>query len=141
MGGYVRDVLKKCTGVDISPRRVSLPRKDSPMRGSSSRRASPRRASPKAQKVCRTDQIRNPKTGRCVLRTSALGKQILRDIGSSPRRATPRKASSSPRRASPRRASLKKQKACRSDQIRNPETGRCVLKSSPKGKQILKNMG
>ena len=58
---------------------------------------------------------------------------------SSPRRASPRRAS--PRRNSPRRASPKKQKACRSDQIRNPETGRCVLKSSPKGKQIMKSMG
>ena len=86
-------------------------------------------------KDCNENQIRNPKTNRCVLKTSALGKQILKDMKSSPRRTSPRRVS--PRRA----ASPKKQKPCRSDQIRNPETGRCVLRSSPKGKQILKNMG
>lgn len=77
-------------------------------------------------KDCNENQIRNPKTGRCVLKTTALGKQILKDTGFSSRRA------------SPRRATPKKQKPCRVDQIRNPRTGRCVLKTSPLGKQILK---
>jgi histone H3/H4 len=92
-------------------------------------------------KDCKENQIRNPETGRCVLKTSPKGKQILKKKGSSSRRASPGRASSSSRRASPRRVSPKSQKPCREDKIRNPETGRCVLKSSPKGKQILKAMG
>ena len=35
------------------------------------------RASPKERKPCNPDQIRNPKTGRCVLKRSPLGKKIL----------------------------------------------------------------
>ena len=97
-------------------------------------------------KDCGENQIRNPKTGRCVLKTTALGKQILKDMGSSLRRASPRRVSSlprgsSPRRSSPRRVIPKKQKPCRTDQVRNPKTGKCVLKSSPKGKEIMKAKG
>ena len=139
--------ILKAKGSDsrrTSPRRVSSsPRRASP------RRASPRHESPKKQKACRSDQVRNPDTGRCVLRTSPKGKQILKKMGSSsrrvsslPRRASPRRVSSSPRRASPpRRNSPKKQKPCRTEQVRNPKTGRCVLKSSPKGKEIMKAKG
>jgi hypothetical protein len=92
-------------------------------------------------KDCKENQIRNPETGRCVLKTSPKGKQILKKKGSVSRRASPARASSSSRRASPRRVSPKPQKPCKGHQIRNPETGRCVLKTSPKGKQILKAMG
>jgi hypothetical protein len=103
----------------------SGPKRSSPIRASPkrSRRASPK----KKQKPCNPDQIRNPKTGRCVLKRSPLGKKILKDMGSGPKR-------SSPRRASPK----KKQKPCNPDQIRNPKTGHCVLKRSRLGKEILK---
>ena len=103
-----------------------------------------RKASPKkVRKSCNPDQIRNPDTGRCVLRRSPLGKKILKMGGSrraSPRRASPRRASprrASPRRASPRRKNQKKLKRCDSDKIRNPKTRRCVLKKSPLGKKLL----
>ena len=98
----------------------------------------------KEQKPCNSDQIRNPKTGRCVLKRSPLGKKIMKEMGGgSSRRASSRRASSrraSSRRASSRRASSAKKgkKPCNSDQIRNPKTGRCVLKRSPLGKKIMK---
>jgi hypothetical protein len=103
----------------------------------------------KEQKPCNSDQIRNPKTGRCVLKRSPLGKKIMKEMGggssrrASSRRASSRRASSrraSSRRASSRRASSAKKgrKACNSDQIRNPKTGRCVLKRSPLGQKIMK---
>jgi hypothetical protein len=112
---------------------------------SSPKRKEPkRRASPKERKPCNPDQIRNPETGRCVLKRSPLGKKILEAMGGSPRRTSPRRAS--PRRASPRRASprrkKRKLKKCDSDKIRNPKTKRCVLKTSPLGKKLLqKKMG
>ena len=120
------------------PRRVGGPRRVS----------SPRRVNKKKEKKpCNSDQIRNPGTGRCVLKRSPLGKKILEKIAdkrTSPRRATTPRRVSTPRIAStPRRASTpaiqkkKEQKPCNSDQIRNPGTGRCVLKRSPLGKKIL----
>jgi len=103
---------------------------------------------PKEPKPCNSDQIRNPKTGRCVLKTSPLGKKIMKEMGGGSRRASSRRASSrraSSRRASSRRASSRRassvkkgRKACNKDQIRNPKTGRCVLKTSPLGKKIMK---
>ena len=143
-----RCVLKSTPlGKQILKDMSSRSRRSSPRRVSSSpRRASPRKASPKKEKPCKTDQVRNPKTGRCVLKTSPKGKEIIkgkdsspRRVSSLPRRPSPRRVSSSPRRASPSRLnSPKKQKPCRTDQVRNPKTGRCVLKSSPKGKEIMK---
>jgi len=128
-----------------SPRRTS-PRRTSPRR-TSPRRTSPRRTSPrrvgrprkitspiKKEKPCNTDQIRNPKTRRCVLKRSVLGKKLLEQMRGS-RRTSPRRVTS------PRRTSPKKEKPCNSDQIRNPRTRRCVLKRSVLGKKILENMG
>ena len=124
-----------------------------------------RRASPKERKPCNQDQIRNPKTGRCVLKRSPLGKKILEKLGASPRRASPRRKKQKLKKCSmdkirnPKtkrcvlktsplgkkllqkkmgiKSSPKKQKPCNPDQIRNPKTGRCVLKRSPLGKKIL----
>ena len=88
---------------------------------------------PKEKKPCNSDQIRNPKTGRCVLKTSPLGKKIMKEMGS---RGSSRRKSS--RRESSRKKGIN---PCNSDQIRNPKTGRCVLKTSPLGKKIIKEMG
>ena len=120
-------------------------------RRASPRRESPRRASPPKRTPCKSNQIRNPKTGRCVLKTSPLGKKIMKEMGGSSRRASSRRASShrassrrassrkaSSRRASSRRASSPKRTPCNSNQIRNPKTGRCVLKSGKIGQAILK---
>ena len=38
----------------------------------------------KEQKPCRSDQIRNPETGKCVLKTGAIGKKILAGMGGAP---------------------------------------------------------
>jgi hypothetical protein len=79
--------------------------------------------------VCKADQIRNPKTGRCVKKTGKIGKEILAKRSS-------KSKSSSPRRISPRKISIKK-KDCKPNQIRNPRTGRCVSKRGKIGKAVL----
>ena len=105
------------------------------------------RASPKQhRKACNPNQVRNPKSGRCVLKSSPLGKKIMKEMGgsrkTSSRRASSRKTSSrraSSQKTSSRRASPKKHnKACNVNQVRNPKSGRCVLKSSALGKKIMK---
>ena len=78
------------------------------------------------KKTCESNKICNPETGRCVLKTGKIGKELLKN--KSPRRASPRRAS--PRRASPRRVYDKcMNKKCERDKVCNPETGRCVLKT------------
>jgi hypothetical protein len=57
--------------------------------------------------------IRNPVTGRCVLRSGAIGQQLL---GYTPTR---------------------KRSSSRSGYVRNPETGNMVLRSGRVGKQVL----
>ena len=56
---------------------------------------------PRKTTECRADQVRNPDTGRWVLKTGTIGKRIL------------------------------------ADQVRNPDTGRWVLKTGTIGKRIL----
>ena len=80
-------------------------------------------------KKCEKHQICNPSTGRCVLKTGKIGKEL--------------KGRSSPRRASPRvspRVSPKRNKCsgvnCPRDKICNPSTGRCVLKSGKIGNKL-----
>ena len=80
----------------------------------------------KNNKECNNDQIRNPETGRCVLKRSPLGKKILQKMGETPER-----------KESTREPRNKAKKECNNDQIRNPVTGRCVLKRSPLGKKII----
>jgi hypothetical protein len=98
-------------------------------------------------KTCERNKICNPETGRCVLKTGKIGKELLKNKSprrASPRRASPRRASprrASPRRASPRRASDKcMNKKCERDKICNPETGRCVLKTGKIGKELLEQI-
>ena len=45
---------------------------------------SPRRQGAGAHKSCRPDQIRNPETGRCVLRSGKIGQKIMRERRRSP---------------------------------------------------------
>ena len=96
-----------------------------------------RKASPK-RKECAHDQIRNPETKRCVSRTSKLGKSILQkqqqQATSPPIAPTPISSHNQTRKASPKR------KECTSDQIRNPETKRCVSRTSKLGISILAKM-
>jgi ribA/ribD-fused uncharacterized protein len=99
-----------------------------------------RKASPKL-KECTPDQIRNPITNRCVSRTSKLGKSILqnqRTPSPQTRKASPQRKQQTPssqtRKASPQR------KECTPDQIRNPDTNRCVSRTTKLGKSILAKM-
>ena len=101
-----------------SPRRTS-PRRTSPRRVGRPRKVSPKK---KKQKPCDSDQIRNPGTGRCVLKRSPLGKKILEKMGAG-RRKSPRRVAS--RRTSPRRSTTTK-----SDTIKTKKTltnGDCLF--------------
>jgi len=58
-------------------------------------------------KKCKSDEILNPASNRCVKRSGAIGKKILQH--------------------------------CKDDEIRNPETNRCVKRSGAIGKKIIAN--
>ena len=94
----------------------------------------PETKSPKTRKVpiCPSTKVLNPKTSRCVNRTSKLGKEILADLQS------PKMALQSPKMAlqSPKMA-LKKDPICPPTKILNPRTRRCVNRTSKLGKEIL----
>jgi len=64
-------------------------------------------------KPCKPNQIRNPETNRCVLKTGKIGRELLG-----------KKKSLSP-------------KPCKSGQIRNPKTNRCVSKTGKIGRELL----
>ena len=76
-------------------------------------------------KNCKSDQIINPRTGRCVKRTGKIGKQIL----SESKNNVESKSKTS--------YDKKSKSKWESDQIINPRTGRCVKKTGKIGKQIL----
>ena len=78
----------------------------------------------KKRKPCKPTQIRNPKTGRCVLRAGKIGRKIL---GHAPPKRKPKAKSA--------------KKPCRPDQIRNPASGRCVKRSGAIGRKIVKMKG
>lgn len=85
-------------------------------------KATPKRPT-RVPKPCRSDQVRNPETGRCVLKRRAAFSYSSKK----------RKASSHPKRTPPKKTPQKKTpKPCRKDQIRNPKTGRCILKRRAK---------
>ena len=104
-----------------------------------------RKASPQ-RKECMPDQIRNPDTNRCVSRTTKLGKSILQKQQTpSPqtRKASPQRKQQTPSPASPHNQTRKaspKLKECTPDQIRNPDTNRCVSRTTKLGKSILAKM-
>jgi ribA/ribD-fused uncharacterized protein len=95
------------------------------------------KASPK-RKECTPDQIRNPVSDRCVSRTSKLGKSILqKQQTNSPEpivQPTPVKHNLTLKAS-------QKRKECTPDQIRNPDSRRCVSRTSKLGKSILAKMG
>ena len=109
-------------------------------------------------------KICNPKTGRWVLRNGKIGRMIVaRASYKSPnrrtasraegsrsrmnRRKSPRKRKAKKKRKSPRKRKAKKKRksprkkkknTCASNKIRNPKTGRCVLRRGKIGQQILR---
>jgi serine/threonine protein kinase len=80
-------------------------------------------------KPCKTDEIRNPATNRCVKKSGKVGKELLKKKPSS---------NKSPRVSSKKSPKKKSEKKCKSDEIRNPATKRCVKKSGKIGKELLK---
>lgn len=64
-------------------------------------------------KPCKSNQIRNPATNRCVKKSGKIGKSLLGEP-------------------------IKNTKSCKPDQIRNPATNRCVKKTGKIGKMLLK---
>lgn len=75
-----------------------------------------------SSKHCDKDKILNPKTGRCVLKSGKIGKELMQKKSS--RKSTSKSISSS--------------NMCTSNKILNPKTGRCVLKSGKLGKELLR---
>ena len=122
--------VSKCndTYFGLNPECLKLDGFNSPSRrrAGSSRttrlRGANRQNSQDQKKSCGSNKIKNPKTGRCVLKTSPLGKKIMKSSRSSTRDIN------------------KTKKKCRNDQIINPKTGRCVLKRSTLGRKIMKDM-
>ena len=71
-----------------------------------------------SKKTCPSDQIMNPKSGRCVSRNGAIGKKlVLEERGESSK------------------------KTCPSDQIMNPKSGLCVSRNGAIGKKLVKERG
>jgi hypothetical protein len=83
---------------------------------------------------CDKDKIRNPETGRCVLKTGAIGKKILEKLKKEHKKG---KKESNKKESNNKEPKKKEEKPCDKDKIRNPETGRCVLKTGAIGKKIL----
>lgn len=69
---------------------------------------------------CPSGMIRNPATGRCVLRSGAIGQQLL-GLGCTPTRKRKRSSSSTSRKG----------------KVLNPETGKYVLRTGAIGKRVL----
>ena len=138
-----------------SPPRQSPPRQ-SPPRQSPPRQSPPRQPNCKSdeeinpqngrcRKKCKSDQIRNPESGRCVKRSGAIGKRILQSRRSPPRQSPPRQSPpyQTPRQ-SPQQATLSpdsggRDNECRSHEVYDILSGKCVPKTSIKGAAILAN--
>ena len=74
------------------------------------------------QKACKDNQIRNPKTDRCVNKDGAIGKKLLKE----------------PKEAKQSKETKQPNGKCPETKIINPKSGRCVNKDSAIGKKLLK---
>jgi hypothetical protein len=96
---------------------------------------------PLRKKECNEDQVRNPKTGRCVKKSGRIGKSLLKisDISTKNTRKSHSSKDGSPYKPQlkPKVKSRSVKKACNEDQIRNPKTGRCVKKSGRIGRKLI----
>jgi len=108
-------------------------------------------------KKCNADQILNPVTNRCVKKSGAIGKKLLKGIRSANRRVASRHVrrrrvasrSGTHRRPGSRRVASRhvrrrrvasKRGVCEDDEILNPETGKCVKITGTVGKKIIKKI-
>ena len=116
------------------------------------------KAAPK--KDCKPDQIRNPKSKKCVKRSGKIGKKIVQNEigfselsinnisillnGGKPKKAKPasKKAKAAPKKPASKKAKAAPKKPltnkdCKPDQIRNPATGKCVKRSGRIGRKLV----
>ena len=94
----------------------------------------------KTMKACPSDKVLNPKTGRCVSKTGALGKNILAEQAKKTKKAKTPVPKVPKKKTMKAKSPVKKQEAqkvCPSDKVLNPKTGRCVNKTGVTGKKIL----
>jgi hypothetical protein len=90
----------------------------------------PNPATGRCRTACKLDQIRNPKTGRCVKRTPSLGaKQKRKPQLAASKRKQKKKSCPAGQDRNPKTGRCRK--ACRPDQVRNPKTGRCAKRKQP----------
>lgn len=90
-----------------------------------------------SDKDCPPGKIRNPASGRCVLVTGKIGKQVLaasRKPLPQPHPTRPTPTRTTPARTTPTHA------RCPAGKIVNPATGRCVLVSGAIGRKVLSQM-
>ncbi len=101
--------------------------------------------------LCPPNKVLNPATGRCVLKTGAIGKKILAAQAAPQKQPAAKKAAhqkqpakkASPqkqpaaKKAAPQKPAAQKQIICPPDKILNPATGRCVKKTGTIGKKLL----
>lgn len=76
-----------------------------------------------AKRICPSEKVYNPATGRCVKRTGAIGRHLPADSDAT-----------EPDVPLPARV-------CPADKIVNPATGRCVNRSGSLGRRLLKERG
>ncbi len=89
---------------------------------------------------CRSDQILNPATNRCVNKTGVIGKRILE---SRERRRSPPPKHKKVIESPPKELEIPSKifDKCASNKVLNPKTGRCVLRRGTIGKKILEAKG
>jgi hypothetical protein len=87
------------------------------------------------KKPCKADQICNPKSGRCVSRTGKIGKTLK--SRSQRKKSKSRSLNKSPHKKSRSLSKSACKKPCKADQICNPSSGRCVLRSGKIGKSLI----
>lgn len=85
---------------------------------------------------CKSDQIINPQSGRCVSKTGKIGKQLLKGnvqdkVPKTVPNKIPKKVLDHPDK------DVLRLEICGKDMIRNPNTGRCVKISGPIAKKLM----
>jgi hypothetical protein len=104
----------------------------------------------KGLKPCPSGKVCNPKTSRCVKSKGAIGKKLLRKSKSRSKKKSVRKSKSRSKKKSVRKSksrskkksvrkskSRSKNRKCKSNEILNPKTGRCVKRTSRIGKMLV----
>lgn len=78
--------------------------------------------------ACDKNKVLNPSTGRCVLKTGKIGKLLLQKD---------QKGQKGKKDQKDQKGKKGQNIKCKSNQVLNPNTGRCVLKSGKIGKSLL----